>query len=242
MDSFGTGLGSLILGAFLAGAAGSFHCLGMCGPIAAVLGSQAERPWRQWAYQSGRITSYVLIAVLGAGLLEFFTAWSGVRVAAQLFRLLLALSLLLIGAYLLFDWRALERLSGVGAKVWQGLRPLASRWLPPKHAGHAFLLGMLWGWIPCGMVYAMLGVAWATNDVYWAAATMLAFGLGTTPMMLSAASGSGWLSARLNRQGLRRLSGALLILAAVLSLAQFSMSLAGKHQHGHAHTMNHEHH
>ena len=121
----------------------------------------------------------------------------------------------------------------MGTGVWQRLRPLAGRWLPPRHLGHAFMLGMLWGWLPCGMVYAMVSVAWATNDVVWAAATMLAFGLGTTPMVMGAASGSAWISTRIGRSGLRRLSGLLLILAALFSLFQFFSSLGASHKHGH---------
>ena len=227
-------LPALLGGALLAGLAGSAHCLSMCGPIAALLGSQAATPARQLSYQFGRIGGYVVLGVLGAGLLQSLVAFSGVRVAGLAVRLLLIVTLILIGGYLLVGWRAIDVVTRVGARFWNRLRPLAARWLPPRHAGQAMLLGLVWGWLPCGMVYAMLSVAWSTADVTRAGLTMFAFGLGTTPMVLSAAAGSAWLQQRLGRGGLRRLAGALLLLTALLSLAQMAPGLFGGGQHEHA--------
>lgn len=233
MESETLNFSAILLGAFLGGAAGSVHCLGMCGPIATLLGSQTRSPWRQFSYQLGRIGSYMLLAVAGAGALQLLSGVTGFQIAGQVVRVLLALTLILIGGYLLFGWRAIDSITKVGAGFWQRLRPLAGRFLPPRHAGHALLLGMIWGWLPCGMVYAMLSVAWTTADVGQAAATMAAFGLGTTPMMLGAAGSSAWLKSHLGQGGLRRLSGVLLLAAGLFSAYQFGAGLLGGGHHGH---------
>lgn len=268
-------LPAMLAGALLAGLGGSVHCLGMCGPIAALLGAQAAprgteagagethdglalklqtpaqpaapiaatavqagtmspraRRYLPWVYQLGRLSGYAVLAVIGAGLIALLSQYSGFQLATRWARILLALILLLIGAYLLFNWRVLDFITRIGQGPWRYIRRWASVLLPPRHLGQAFVLGLLWGWLPCGMVYAMLGVAWTTASPLQAAAIMLAFGLGTTPMMLGAVSSSAWLRARLGQGGLRRVAGILLMAAAVFSALQLWPG-SGAHQHHH---------
>ncbi|GAB4194314.1 MAG: hypothetical protein Tsb002_25700 [Wenzhouxiangellaceae bacterium] len=229
------GFPALLLGILLAGFAGSLHCLGMCGPLAAVLGGQASTRSQQAAYQTGRIGGYMVLGMLGASVLGWLSGAGNMLLAGQLLRLLLALALIILGSHLLFNWPRLARISHLGAGLWRYLQPLARHWLPPRHSGHAFMLGLLWGWLPCGMVYAFLGVAWSTASAWQAGAVMLMFGLGTTPLMLSSAVGAQWLRQRLGQSGLRRLAGALLLAAGLLSLGQFAYSLlVSEHSHHHA--------
>lgn len=265
MDVEALSLPAMLAGALLAGLGGSVHCLGMCGPIAALLGAQAaprgteagvgetnnglalklqtqmpsaaplsprSRRALPWVYQLGRLSGYAVLAVIGAGLIALLSQYSGFQLATRWARILLALILLLIGAYLLFNWRVLDFITRIGQGPWRYIRRWASVLLPPRHLGHAFVLGLLWGWLPCGMVYAMLGVAWTTASPLQAAAIMLAFGLGTTPMMLGAVSSSAWLRARLGQGGVRRVAGVLLMAAGLFSALQMWPG-QGAHQHHH---------
>lgn len=234
MDLSTLSLPTMLAGAFMAGAAGSFHCLGMCGGIASVLGSHARNWSSQLSYQFGRLLSYSLLGALGAGLLQWITLSSGLRLGSMVLRVVLALILILIGLYLLFGLRAIDFLTQAGAKVWQRLSPLAGRWLPPRHAGHALLLGLIWGWLPCGLVYAMLGAAWATANTAHGALLMLAFGAGTLPMMATAAFSAQWTRRQMSRPLWRRLAGVLLLITGAISLIQMSPMMGhGAHHHNH---------
>ena len=151
--------------ALLVGLLGSSHCIGMCGGIVAALNmgidpgpTAARKPviLYQLVYNSGRIISYVLVG-LAAGALGSSLAELGVK---PIFGKLLAAGFLIaLGLYLANWWRGLVVLERLGSKLWRHIQPLGKRLLPIQNPLHAFLLGMLWGWLPCGLVYA--AVAWS---------------------------------------------------------------------------------
>jgi uncharacterized protein len=177
--------------AFAAGIAGSVHCVAMCGGISGALGMRAQRlgaapghaRLHAVCYQIGRIASYATAgAVCGTfggalgALLDLQGIAAGMRLAAGL--LLIALSL-----RVLLGWHLLDPLERAGALLWSRLAPLAR--------GRAFsgitgslLLGMLWGWMPCGLIYSMLLFATLAGGAVPGAAAMALFGLGTLPAML----------------------------------------------------------
>jgi sulfite exporter TauE/SafE len=175
---------------FLVGLLGGTHCMAMCGGIVGALtvGTPAGRP--QWplhlAYNLGRISSYALAgAVLGAigsaGLLlnEALPVQMTLYVLANL--MLVALGLYLIGVP-----QGLTFLERGGQKVWARIQPLTRRFLPATSVSRALPLGMLWGFLPCGMVYSVLATALLTGSAVRGAGLMLAFGLGTLPNLLLA--------------------------------------------------------
>jgi sulfite exporter TauE/SafE len=175
---------------FLVGLLGGTHCMAMCGGIVGALtvGTPAGRP--QWplhlAYNLGRISSYALAgAVLGAigsaGLLlnEALPVQMTLYVLANL--MLVALGLYLIGVP-----QGLTFLERGGQKVWARIQPLTRRFLPATSVSRALPLGMLWGFLPCGMVYSVLTTALLTGSAVRGAGLMLAFGLGTLPNLLLA--------------------------------------------------------
>jgi sulfite exporter TauE/SafE len=175
---------------FLVGLLGGSHCMAMCGGIVGALtvGTPAGRP--QWplhlAYNLGRISSYALAgAVLGAigsaGLLlnEALPVQMTLYVLANL--MLVALGLYLIGVP-----QGLTFLERGGQEVWARIQPLTRRFLPATSVSRALPLGMLWGFLPCGMVYSVLATALLTGSAVRGAGLMLAFGLGTLPNLLLA--------------------------------------------------------
>ena len=151
--------------ALIVGLLGSTHCLGMCGGIVAALNmgiadDLGKRPVSllsyQLAYNAGRICSYVLVGLL-AGTLGAGLAQLGVSpVAGKLFA---AAFMIALGLYLANWWRGLAVLERLGAHLWRHIQPLAQRLFPIQSPFQAFLLGGLWGWLPCGLVYAV--VAWS---------------------------------------------------------------------------------
>ncbi|MCO5098715.1 MAG: sulfite exporter TauE/SafE family protein [Rhodocyclaceae bacterium] len=175
---------------FLVGLLGGTHCVGMCGGIVGALTANTAGGRRQWpihlAYNVGRIASYglagaVLGAVGGAGLL-----FNNILPVQMALYVLANLMLVALGLYLLGVTRTLTFLERGGQKLWSRIQPLTRRFLPVTHVGRALPLGMLWGFLPCGMVYSVLTTALLTGNSLRGAGLMLAFGMGTLPNLLLA--------------------------------------------------------
>ncbi|HTZ00640.1 MAG TPA: sulfite exporter TauE/SafE family protein [Rhodocyclaceae bacterium] len=212
------------LAMFLVGLLGAPHCAGMCGGIVAALAVQSPggRPSLavHLAYNAGRIASYTAAGLL-AGLLGGVGRAVGVAGPVQL-ALYLAANLMLValGFYLMGMTRSLAFAERAGQGLWQRIQPFTVRFLPVRGAGQALPLGMLWGWLPCGLVYSVLIVAMTTESAWRGGATMLAFGLGTLPNLLLA----GLLLARFRRfaqHKVVRIGAGLLVLSfGLLGLAR----------------------
>lgn len=101
--------------------------------------------------------------------------------------LLILASVLLsaIGISLLGSPAWLRRLESLGSALWQAIQPLARKLLPPRSLPAAALAGFAWGWIPCGMVYAVLPLSLVAGGALSGASVMLFFGLGTPPNLLA---------------------------------------------------------
>lgn len=179
-----------LLAVFLVGLLGGSHCVGMCGGIVGALAGQVPAGGRFWslhlAYNLGRIGSYTLAGAL-VGAVGSVPAVFGAAAPAQLVLYALANGmLLLLGFYLMGATRVLAFAERAGQGLWRRLRPLGSRFLPARSAAQALPLGMLWGWLPCGLVYSALATALVGGSAARGALTMFAFGLGTLPNLLLA--------------------------------------------------------
>lgn len=210
----------LLLSALVLGLLGGGHCIGMCGGLmgALTLAIPAEQRQRRLglllAYNLGRIASYGL-----AGLLIGAAGWAlASGPAATALRLLAGLLLIAMGLYLAGWWSGLTRIEGIGRLLWRRLEPLARRLLPVRNAPRALLLGALWGWLPCGLVYSTLLWAASQGDALDSALLMLAFGLGTLPVLLATGLAAERLTALLRRRGVRIAGGLLVILFGLWTL------------------------
>lgn len=220
MSEFNLGL---VLAAWLTGlAGGSGHCIAMCGGIVGALGigqrAGLSGTLTLLCAHAGRIVGYALAGgtagLLGAAIVSGLFGPD----AVVLMRFVAAALLLLIGLQLLLGRSLLTGIERAGGRLWKRISPAFRRLLPVRGPGQALIAGLLWGWLPCGLVYAQLSVAAASGSAPAGAVLMMAFGLGTS-VSLSV------MSVLLQSLGMSRLprqiSGALLILFAVWTVAPF---------------------
>jgi len=216
-----------LLSALLVGLFGSVHCIGMCGGIVGMLTmglSESARTTARTlvpfliAYNAGRIASYAiagaLVGLLGASASRFLSpadALSAGRTISGLFMIALGLY---IGA-----WSpVLVHLERLGEKLWRRIEPFGRRFLPAKNPLHALGLGLVWGWLPCGLVYSALAFALASGDALQGAARMAAFGLGTLPMLLTMGAAAHYLTVLTRKPVVRHFAGAVIIAFGVITL------------------------
>ena len=225
--------------AFLVGLLGSTHCIGMCGGIVGALtlglDSPARKsPWRLpaflLAYNSGRILSYTL-----AGGITGFLGGQLVRlewgIDFPLGGIIAGLFMIALGLYLTGWWRVLTLLEKSGAHLWKRIEPLGRRLLPVNSLLQAFALGLLWGWLPCGLVYSVLAWSLTTADAGHGALLMLGFGLGTLPMLLLMGGAADQLSRFVRSPQVRMMAGLIIISLGVYML--WAAFQNGPHIHHH---------
>lgn len=219
-------LAPLLVSALILGLLGGGHCLGMCGGLmgALTLAIPAEQRARRFrlllAYNLGRILSYAT-----AGILIGLAGWALANSpAAMLLRVVAALLLIAMGLYLAGWWSGLTRVEGLGRHLWRHLQPIASRLMPVSSLPRALLLGAIWGWLPCGLVYSTLLWAASQGSALDSGLLMLAFGLGTWPVLLATGMAAERLTALLRQRGVRVAGGLLVILFGL-------WTLPGPHQH-----------
>jgi sulfite exporter TauE/SafE len=207
------------------GALGSPHCVAMCGGIAGALamggpaGGDARAPLvRQMAYNLGRVASYAIAGGL-AGALGVALAQALGLTGALVLRALAALLLLALGLHLAGWWAGLARLERQGARVWRRIAPLATRLRPGRSLSGALALGMLWGWLPCGLVYSALALAATAGDWRHGALLMTGFGLGTLPAMLATGLVARRVTGLARGATPRRVAGVMLILFGLWTFA-----------------------
>lgn len=177
---------STYLSLFLFGLAGATHCIGMCGSIQQLFLNMAASPKQSlFVYNAGRITSYLLIACLVAVLTTNITYSTAEYIPwATVLRVFAGILLIYLGLQKLTKFKTPPLLQKLGNLIWQRIRGLVKPIMPPKHLWQVFLIGCVWGWLPCGLVYAALTLAVTTNSVLTSVLAMLCFALGTLPAMI----------------------------------------------------------
>jgi len=208
--------------AFLVGLLGGGHCIGMCGGIVGAvsmsLPGQRQPLGYLLGYNLGRIASYT-VGGLVAGLIGasgFFL--DHVLPVERLLYALASLMLIVLGLYLAGIWQGVLVLERAGSGLWRQLQPLSKKLLPLRSIPQAFALGLLWGWLPCGLVYSVLVAALATGSALQGGLLMLAFGLGTLPTLLAMGMTAVRLKALLQNIWVRRVSGLLVLGFGVIGL------------------------
>ncbi len=218
-----------ILGvAVLTGWLGGVHCAGMCGGIVSALASGRtatgkSRPGKSWlihlCYNLGRITSYTLAGAIAGTVGGLGLLLDGLLPVQIVLYAMANLLLIGLGLYLAGIRAPVARLERLGSGLWSLLKPFTRRFLPADSPAKALALGMLWGWLPCGLVYTVLFTALLSGNAVSGAAVMLAFGLGTLPNLILVGAllrgPRAWLSSRFART----LSGAVVLGFGVYGLA-----------------------
>lgn len=206
--------------AFLIGLAGSIHCVAMCGGV--VAGLQHAIPDNHSSfpyvitYNVGRILSYSLAGALAGGLGAVFTLH--IASGIMILKVLSGLFLIAMAAYIGQWWLGLSLLERAGNKLWQYLAPIGKQFLPFHSPLSALPYGIIWGWLPCGLVYSTLTWSLASGSVTQGALVMAAFGLGTLPSIILIALGSRTLSQQLYAPKTKQAIALLLLLAGIYTL------------------------
>lgn len=176
----------LFMIAFMIGIAGSFHCVGMCGPIALALpvkkDSVVEKLYGTFIYNTGRIITYtffgLLFGLIGQTAAMFnFQQWLSICTGA----------IILLFIFIPRKYKMQHATSAITTGFFNGVRQKISRLFTQKSNSSLLVIGILNGLMPCGLVYMAVAGAIAAGDVWNSALFMAAFGLGTLPVMWSAA-------------------------------------------------------
>ena len=211
-----------LMSAFLVGLLGGGHCVGMCGGIVGAVSmhlpqSKSKVPFLL-AYNAGRILSYTIAGAI-AGLVGASSFFLQHVLPIQFFLYgITSLMLIALGLYLAGIWHGVTYLENAGKVIWKTLQPYSKRYIPVQNFRQAFILGSVWGWLPCGLVYSVLIAAIATGSAVNGGLLMLAFGLGTLPTLLTMGMAAVRLKTVLQNIWVRRASGLLVLGFGLLGL------------------------
>ena len=237
IDSFA----SSYITAFLLGLFSTVHCIVMCGSVIGALTLSLPMEVREsqrkmlpyiMNYNLGRLLSYGMAGAIVGLLSSPLASFNGHAVL----RYLSVIVMIAMGLYLAGWFPKFARMERLGAPVWRWLQPIGQRLLPVRTYPQAFFLGIIWGWLPCGLVYAGLAVAATVGEPVKASLVMLAFGAGTLPAVMGAGMFTGLLASMARAKHLRQIAGIAIIVMALVT-AFWPMN----HGNGHDHSVNHIH-
>lgn len=174
----------MLLSALIFGLLGSFHCIGMCGPIAFLLPLDRKNNSRKFIqivlYHSGRIFSYAIIG-FAFGLVGKSLSLFGLQQQLSIFTGLIMLLLVLVP-----DSKKTLNFTNAGFKLISKLKNSLGKELKKKRPDTFFTVGFLNGFLPCGLVYMAVFGAIAGGSAIEGSLYMILFGMGTVPLMTSA--------------------------------------------------------
>jgi len=179
--------------AFTMGLFSSLHCIGMCGSIIGTLTLSLSPEIRNnkmrllpfvFNYNLGRVVSYTiaggLAGIIGVLMIMPFGEIHGHRIL----QIMSALVMMSAGLYIAGWFPRFAYIEKIGTHFWKKIEPFGRKLIPVKTHTQAYLFGMVWGWLPCGLVYTALAISATAGDVSKSALTMFAFGLGTLPAVI----------------------------------------------------------
>ena len=214
------------LAAFAMGLFSSLHCIGMCGAIIGTLTYSLAPELRNKKgilfsyvlnYNIGRIVSYSLAGIV-VGSLEFFlTLPFAEGQAHRVLQLFAAIIMSGAGLYIAGWFPRFAYIEKIGARWWRLVEPFGRKLIPVKTRRQAFLFGMIWGWLPCGLIYTALALSVTSGSIVHSAITMLSFGLGTLPAVMGVGIMTTMLARLSKIQRFKQAVGLLFILFALLA-------------------------
>jgi sulfite exporter TauE/SafE len=215
------------IAAFLLALAGGGHCAGMCGGIVGALslspGGRRRPVAFTLAYHSGRAFSYMTAGAVVGALGQASLAFRGSLAVHQALFAFASIALVAAGVYVAGYAPVARGMEAAGSVLWRHVEPLSRPLIPATTPARAAALGMLWGWLPCGMVYGALLLAMGTGSLAGGIATMGAFALGTLPSLLATGYFARKAGSRTARPGLRRAAGIVIALMGLLGLVQLGL-------------------
>lgn len=229
---------NLLISCFLIGLVGSSHCIGMCGGLVSAfhfsLPKSYQTPTRLFIYQSlynsGRICSYIFMGLVVGSMSAKVTHSFGFQALLYL-RLFASVMLFMLGLYLLGLWQIISKLEKIGFYLWKYISPFSKKLMPVNHPFKAFGLGVIWGWLPCGLIYSTLTLAFSSGNSLQGGLAMLCFGLGTMPAMLFAGASIPLLKSVLGHSFFRKVMGTSMVLFGALMLGQSMLLNTGSTCH-----------
>ncbi len=172
----------MLYSAIILGLLGSFHCIGMCGPIAFVLpvdrNNKTKQAYQTFLYHLGRLLAYASIGLL-FGLVGKGLYLAGFQQRLSILLGIVMILLVIIPLRIFNKYNFSKPLYGLIGKVKSKL----GLYLKQKSNKAIFSIGFFNGFLPCGMVYMALVGAMAMSEFYLGGLYMFLFGLGTIPMM-----------------------------------------------------------
>lgn len=198
---------------FLLGFFGGGHCVGMCGGLSSAFALQLPPHINRFSLivllNLGRISSYVLIGTLMGLLGQAGMLLDDTRTVQLVLLAAANILLLLLGLYLAGVWGVAAKIEALGKPVWRRLNPLLNRLLPIQSVPACFGVGLLWGWLPCGLVYSASLYALGSGSAAQGGLYLLAFALGTLPNLLAMGLFAAQLKSVLQNRHVRLLAGLL---------------------------------
>lgn len=226
--------------AFLLGLFSTIHCVGMCGGIIGALSLSLPVEIRSnkprmlmfvTTYNIGRIFSYSLAGLVAGAIGTGVLASIGFDQGHAILRAIGVAMMVAIGLYLAGWLPQLAVVEKIGVPIWKKLEPVGRSLLPVASLPRALAYGLIWGWLPCGLVYFVLVWALTAGNAIQGALTMLAFGVGTLPTLLATGFMTSWLTRFARSSTARQVVGLLIIAMAIGSL----FIPMGDQIHGHHH-------
>ena len=227
--------------AFLLGLFSTIHCVGMCGGIIGALSlslpveirnNKARMLMFITTYNIGRILSYSFAGLVAGAIGTGVLASTGFEQGHAVLRAIGVAMMVAIGLYLAGWLPQLATVEKIGVPVWKKLEPVGRKLLPVASLPKALAYGLIWGWLPCGLVYFVLLWALTAGNAVEGALTMLAFGIGTLPTLLATGFMTSWLTRFARSSTARQVVGLLIVAMAIGSLfIPMGDHLPGQHHH-----------
>lgn len=200
--------------AFTLGLIGSLHCVGMCGPIALALPFQSESRLKtvmgMLSYQIGRVITYTLLGLV-LGLLGLGLFIAGIQTYVSI---ALGVIMLIVAIFSVDLERFLIRIPLIN-QLNQKVKYFLGSYLKQTNPNQFFIIGMINGLVPCGLVYMAVIGALTTQNMLEGALFMASFGMGTVPLMLSTTIAGSILNVNFRKKA-RKLMPILLAIIAIL--------------------------
>ncbi|WP_347988862.1 sulfite exporter TauE/SafE family protein [Methylomonas sp. AM2-LC] len=214
------------LTALLMGLFSSLHCIGMCGSIIGTLTFSLSPELRNnnsrlfctvLSYNVGRIISYAMAGAVVAVVVEFLSLPFSNGQAHRALQLISAVIMAGAGLYLAGWFPRFAYIEKLGIHLWKIAEPYGRKLIPVKSLKQALLFGMVWGWLPCGLIYTALALAATTGNILHSALTMFIFGLGTLPAVMGVGIITPLLTRLSRAQRFKSIVGVLFIIFALLA-------------------------